>query len=87
MPHRYICTVLEEMRKCYKTRNFSYLLGLIEEVQGMGERMEAALAEKADYQIWHKKAKDEEAEYKRLLKETNKLRVKKGEPKKEASRY
>lgn len=53
----------------------------------MGERMEAGLGEKSDYQTWHQKAKKEQAEYKRLVVETNKLRVKKGEPKKEASRY
>ena len=87
MPHRYLCTVLEEMRTCYKTRNFSYLMGLIEEAQVLGERMESALGEKADVESWHKKAKEEEAEYKRLLKETNKLRKKKGEPEKAASRY
>jgi len=67
--------------------NFSYLLGLIEEAQVMGERMEAGLGEKSDYKSWHEKSKKEEAEYRRLLVETNKLRVKKGEPKKEVSRY
>ena len=87
MPHRYLCTVLEEMRTCYKTRNFSYLMALIEEAQVLGERMESALGEKSDVESWHKKAKEEEAEYKRLLKETNKLRKKKGEPEKAASRY
>lgn len=40
---RYICTVLEEMRQCYKTRNFSYLKGLIEEAQSLADRMESAL--------------------------------------------
>lgn len=87
MPNRYLCTVLQEMRTCYKTRNFSYLLGLIEEAQVMGDRMESALGEKSDYQAWHKKVKAEMAEYQRLLKETNKLRKKKGEPEKEAARY
>lgn len=87
MPNRYLCTVLQEMRTCYKTRNFSYLLGLIEEAQVMGDRMESALGEKSDYQAWHKKVKVEMAEYQRLLKETNKLRKKKGEPEKEAARY
>ena len=45
MPYRTICDVLNEMRSCYKTRNFSYLPGLIEELQTMGNRMEAALEE------------------------------------------
>lgn len=62
-------------------------MGLIEEAQVMGDRMESALGEKSDYQAWHKKVKAEMAEYQRLLKETNKLRKKKGEPEKEAARY
>jgi len=49
--------------------------------------MESALGEKGDLESWHKKAKAEKVEYQRLLKETNKLRKKKGEPEKEASRY
>lgn len=40
---RTLCDVLQEMRKAYETRNFSYLLGLIEEAQSMGSRMEGAL--------------------------------------------
>ena len=38
-----MCDVLREMRKCLKTNNFSYLGGLIEEAQSMGNRMEAGL--------------------------------------------
>lgn len=44
--NRMLCTVLEEMRACYKTRNFAGLLGLIEEAQSMGNRMESALEDK-----------------------------------------
>ena len=29
MANRYLCSVLDEMRECTKTLNFSYLLGLI----------------------------------------------------------
>jgi uncharacterized protein Yka (UPF0111/DUF47 family) len=36
------------MRECYKTRNFAHLLGLIEEAQVMGDRMEAALEDQRD---------------------------------------
>ena len=42
-PPRYICTVLEEMRTCNETRNYSILLSLIEEAQTLSNRMEAAL--------------------------------------------
>lgn len=87
MPNRYVCDVLDELRKCYKTRNFSYLPGLIEEIQTLVNRMESALQEKSDYEHWHKKVKEEKEEYKRLLKESNKLRKKKGEKPKELSKY
>ena len=47
-PNRTICEVLNEMRKCYKTRNFAGLLGMIEEAQTMANRMEAALYDQKD---------------------------------------
>ena len=34
--NRTLCSVLEEMRKCYETRNFAVLPGLIEEAQTYG---------------------------------------------------
>lgn len=40
---RTLCDVLHEMRNCHRTRNYSYLMGLIEEAQMMGNRMEAGL--------------------------------------------
>ena len=43
MPNRLLCAVLDEMRECVKTSNFSYLSGLIEEAQSLGSRMEAHL--------------------------------------------
>jgi len=47
IPNRTLCDVLEEMRECYKTHNYSYLMGLVEEAQGMGRRMEAGLWDKS----------------------------------------
>jgi hypothetical protein len=41
--NRTVCDVLGEMRKLYETRNFSALLGLIEEAQIMASRMESKL--------------------------------------------
>jgi hypothetical protein len=38
-----MCDVLEEMRAASKAKNYSYIDGLIEEVQSMGNRMEAGL--------------------------------------------
>ena len=52
--NRYICSVLDEMRECTKTLNFSYLLGLIEEAQTLGSRMEAKLFEIKDFEHLHK---------------------------------
>lgn len=40
---RYLCGVLENMRACVKTLNFSILSSLIEEAQFQGERLEAGL--------------------------------------------
>ena len=47
--NRTLCDVLEEMRKCDKTRNYAPMSALIEEVQIMGNRMEAKLADRKDY--------------------------------------
>ena len=49
MPNRMLCTVLEEMRDCVKTLNFSYLLGLIEEAQSLASRMESRLYDMKDH--------------------------------------
>ena len=54
MPNRTMCEVLGEMRKCFQTYNFSPMLGLIEEVQSMGNRMEAALQDKGDISYYTK---------------------------------
>ena len=57
MPNRLLCDVLGEMRECVKTANFSYLPGLIEEAQSLGNRMEAHLYEIKDYNRLHKDIK------------------------------
>lgn len=49
MPNRYLCDILEEIRVANKTRNYSYLKGLVEEVQVIGNRMEAGLYDKLTY--------------------------------------
>ena len=48
MTNRYICTILTEMRNCDSTRNYSYILGLIEEAQSAANRMESALEDYGD---------------------------------------
>ena len=69
-PNRTICSVLIEMRKCDETKNYSYLLSLIEEVQSMANRMEAALEDQHD-------VKYSRAVLKELNKEISKLEKKK----------
>ena len=64
--NRTLCDVLDEMRKCYETRNFSYLMGLIEEAQHMGSSMEAALYDNKDWKRSRKELKKLEEEIKKL---------------------
>lgn len=45
---RTMCEVLDEIRKLDETRNYSPLAGLIEELQSMANRMEAALGTTKD---------------------------------------
>jgi hypothetical protein len=61
-----MCDVLEEMRECTKTLNFSYLLGLIEEAQSLGNRMEAKLYDIKDYERLHDDIKDLQKKKKKL---------------------
>lgn len=68
MPNRTICSVLEAMRKCHETRNYSYLPGLIEEAQNLANRMEAALYDKSDLNYYYKKKKRLEKELEELQK-------------------
>ena len=60
--NRTLCSVLEEMRKCWKTRNFAALPGLIEEAQIYGSRMEAKLADVKDYNSLKERYKRMKAE-------------------------
>ncbi len=71
-PNRTLCAVLGEMRDCFKTHNFSYLNGLIEEAQSMGNRMEGALQDMKDIERM-------QAQRSELYKEVEELRkTKKG---------
>lgn len=71
MPYyRTMCQVLEEVRKMDETKNYSGLLGAVEEIQGMGNRMESKLQE-------YKYAKENrnEEELGQLEKQLNKKRA------------
>lgn len=67
--NRTLCDTLEEMRKCHKTANFSYLPGLIEEAQTMANRMEAALWDQKSFLY-------EQERYKKLKKKNKELEKK-----------
>ena len=73
---RTLCAVLEEMRKCFETRNFSSLLGLIEEAQSMGNRMEAGLDQKHSLEEWDATWRKKKKELKALEKQIEELKEK-----------
>ena len=73
MPNRLLCTVLDEMRECVKTTNFSYLPGLIEEAQSLANRMESHLYDIKDFNHLHKDIKDLKKKKKKLKEEVEEL--------------
>ncbi len=64
--NRYICTVLEEMRKCTETLNFTVLPSLIEEAQILANRMEAKLHDVKDLETIRDQIKEKKKELKEL---------------------
>ncbi len=79
MPNRTICCVLDEMRKAYETRNFSYLLGLIEEAQSMANKMEARIYDIHDYESVRDAYKDMKQKRDEIQDELLALEIKKRE--------
>ena len=75
MANRYLCSVLDEMRECTKTLNFSYLLGLIEEAQTLANRMEAKLYDLKDLERLHDDIKDLKKKKKKLEEKIEELEV------------
>ena len=73
MPNRLLCTVLDEMRECVKTTNFSYLPGLIEEAQSLANRMESHLYDIKDFNHLHKDIKDLKKKKKKLKEKVEEL--------------
>ena len=84
-PNRFICSVLEEMRQCYETRNFSYLPGLIEEAQSLVNRMESALHDQQDVENLQEQLSEFRKDHKRLSDEIAQLQEKKRKLEKEVS--
>lgn len=79
--NRYICDVLEDMRKCKKTLNFGPLDSLIEECQILATRMESALGDVSDIRELSKERKELKDEVKKLREEVKKLEEKTGKKK------
>ena len=75
-PNRSLCEVLEEMRKCYKTYNFGNIIGLIEEAQSMGNRMESKLKDMKDMKELQQERKEAREELKKIYKELDKAKAK-----------
>jgi cell shape-determining protein MreC len=73
MPNRLLCNVFDEMRECVKTSNFSYLLGLIEESQSLGNRMESHLYDIKDYNRLQEDIRVLKTKKKKLEKEIDEL--------------
>ena len=66
MPNRLVCNVLEEMSKCSSTNNYSYLDGLIEEIQTLVNRMEAKLFDMRDIKCLNDEIQKKREEVNRL---------------------
>ena len=67
------------MRACYKSRNFAALLGLIEEIQSMGNRMESALSDVKDVERMQEQRSDLHKEIKVLKQKKKELSKELGE--------
>jgi hypothetical protein len=63
---RYMCSILDDMRKCYKTRNFAYLESLIEEAQYRANRMEDRLERIRDVESMERRRDQVKKELKEL---------------------
>jgi hypothetical protein len=66
--------VIDEMRACYKTRNFSIVMGLLEELQSIGNRMEAKCGDISDRNNYLDEKKKLKQEIKDLKRKRDKLK-------------
>jgi hypothetical protein len=71
---RTICDILSEMRDCAKTANYSYLPGLIEEVQSSANKMEACLDIKKNIITYQEERSTLKKEERNLINSIKKLR-------------
>ena len=69
---RLICSILDDMRECHKTQNYSYLLGLIEEAQYRANRMEDRLEQVHEFDRMERRYVEVKAKVKELDKKLEK---------------
>jgi len=74
-PNRTLCDVLNDMRKCNETRNYTILIGLVEEAQILGNRMEAGLGDKHDVKSRTERLAELKKEVKELAAQKKKLKA------------
>jgi len=74
-PNRTLCEVLQDMRECYKTYNFSPMLALIEEVQILGNRMEAGLSDQSNIRDLNEKRSKMNQELNKLQQKLDKMSI------------
>lgn len=67
--NRFVCDVLEDMRKSFETLNFSALKGLIDEAQVMVNRMESALSDQKNLLELNEAASAARRAYRKLERE------------------
>lgn len=75
--NRYLCSVLDDMRKCCETLNFSPMKGLVEEAQILGNRMESGLSDKKNLMEVNEEYRKARKKYKTLQKEIKALEERK----------
>lgn len=71
---RYLCDIIEDMRTMYKTRNFSYMEGLLEELQYRANRMENLLSIRSDVERYGRRREELKKEIAKLEKERGELK-------------
>lgn len=71
--NRTVCDVLSDMRALDKSKNYSGMSGLIEEVQSMVNRMEAKLNDVKDLERLRSESKKAQAKLRKLKSEIEKL--------------
>jgi hypothetical protein len=72
--NRSLCSVFDAMRDADKTKNYSYMLGLIEEAQYYGNKMESALQDVKDIRALNEERAKLKKEVYELRKEKEQLK-------------